>query len=72
MEFEKSAARMKEIADIMENGEVTLEESIRLFDESVKIAKECVDILSRTKGKITVLKKESDQIFEQPFEEREE
>ncbi|MCS6838462.1 MAG: exodeoxyribonuclease VII small subunit [Bdellovibrionaceae bacterium] len=41
MEFEKKLKRLEEIVQKMEKGELALEESLRLFEEGVKLSREC-------------------------------
>ena len=56
MEIEKSLARLEEISKKLEEG-VSLDESLKLYEEGVKLAKTCLDNLEQTKGKITEIKK---------------
>lgn len=41
MDFEKKLGRLEEIVQKMEKGELQLEESLKLFEEGVKLSREC-------------------------------
>jgi exodeoxyribonuclease VII small subunit len=56
--FEEKLKRLEQISEILESGEVQLEESISLFEEGIKLSKECLTILENAELKITQLKKE--------------
>ena len=45
MTFEKSMARLEEIVKRMENGDVSLEESLELFQEGTALAASCGKLL---------------------------
>ncbi|MEP0861194.1 MAG: exodeoxyribonuclease VII small subunit [Ignavibacterium sp.] len=56
--FEEKLKRLEQISEILESGDVKLEESISLFEEGIKLSKECLAILENAELKITKLKKE--------------
>ena len=62
MNFEEGNKELQEIVKKLENGNLSIEESINLFEKGVKIAKECNEILTNAKGKITILKQEIQDI----------
>lgn len=72
MEFEKATAKLSEIVEKLDSKGVTLEESIALFEEGVNVSKDCIDILKQARGKITVIRRQMDEIFEQPLDGGEE
>lgn len=41
MDFEKKLGRLEEIVQKMERGDLALEESLKLFEEGVKLSREC-------------------------------
>jgi exodeoxyribonuclease VII small subunit len=55
MDFEKKLGRLEEIVDKMENGELTLEDSLKLFEEGVKLSRECNTQLSEAEQKVKLL-----------------
>lgn len=63
MDFEKSMKRLEEIVESLEVGNIPLEESVKLYEEGMKLSKECQDKLSKAERKIYILKNgvEADQ-----------
>ena len=53
--FAEMAARLEEIANILEKGDCPLEDAIKLYDESKKLSFSCVEILNNAKQKIEVV-----------------
>lgn len=60
--FEDKLIRLEEIAASLESGDLGLEDSIQLFDEGVKLSKECLSILDNAELKITKLKNDLNKI----------
>ncbi|MCX7797250.1 MAG: exodeoxyribonuclease VII small subunit [Melioribacter sp.] len=56
--FEESLKRLQEISEILEKGEVSLEESLKLYEEGINLAKFCYNTLKEAELKITELKKQ--------------
>ncbi len=55
MDFEKKLARLEEIVVKMESGNLSLEDSLKLFEEGVKNSRECQKQLSEAEEKVKVL-----------------
>ncbi len=55
MDFEKNLVRLEEIVGKMERGELSLDESLKLFEEGVKLSKECHQRLSEAENKVRIL-----------------
>lgn len=53
--FEKSMERLEEIANELENDDLTLDESVKKFEEGMKISKDCKKLLDEAEKKITIL-----------------
>lgn len=68
MEFEKAYDKLIEIRDKLDTPEITLDESIKLYSESVEYTKICLDKLKETDGKISVIKAELDKLVEKPLD----
>jgi exodeoxyribonuclease VII small subunit len=56
--FESSLQRLQEISDILEKGEIGLEESIKLYEEGINLAKNCYSTLKDAELKVTEIKKQ--------------
>lgn len=55
MDFEKKLNRLESIVAKMESNEQTLEESIKLFEEGVKLSQACHKELEQAEQKVQVL-----------------
>ena len=56
--FDKQMKDLADIAEKLENGDLSLEESFKLFDEGTKLAAKCEKKLNEYKSKIEIIKKE--------------
>jgi exodeoxyribonuclease VII small subunit len=61
MDFEKKLSRLEEIVEKMESGEMPLEESLKLFEEGVKLSRECNVQLADAEQKVKLLLSVDDQ-----------
>jgi len=55
MDFEKKLARLEELVGKMESGEMSLEDSLKSFEEGVKLSRECNTQLSQAEQKVKML-----------------
>ncbi len=58
--FEDALARLEQIVAQIEEGEVSLEESIEKYAEGIKLIKQCRGILDSAEKKIQILAKADD------------
>ncbi len=59
MGFEKKLKRLEEIVEKMETGDLSLDDSLKSFEEGVKLSKECHVQLSEAEQKVKLLVKEN-------------
>ncbi len=55
MAFEKKLKRLEEIVEKMEEGEISLDDSLKLFEEGVKLSRECGKELTEAEQKVKIL-----------------
>lgn len=55
MSFEKKLSRLEEVVMKMEKGELGLDESLKLFEEGVKLSRECQSLLGEAEAKVQQL-----------------
>ena len=68
--FEKSIEELEEIVRRLENGDATLDESLTLFEQGVKLAKSCQKMLDEAEIKVSVLTSNPDgSVGEREFTE---
>lgn len=71
--FETSLSRLEEIVTELEGGELPLEQSLKLFEEGIKLARICNVRLEEAERKVEILLKDkAGKMTAKPFEEEEE
>ena len=55
MNFEETMAELEKTVKLLENGDVSLDESIELFEKGIKLSKACSKMLDEAEKKVTVL-----------------
>lgn len=58
--FEDSLKQLETIVNQLEKGDLPLEESIKLFEEGIRLSSVCKDELDAAEGKVQVLLKQRD------------
>lgn len=58
--FESSLKELEKIVRGLEEGDLSLEESLKLFEDGVRISRECQERLSQAERRIEVLLKDGD------------
>ena len=58
--FEEMMQNLETIAKDLESGDLSLDDSVKKFEEGMKISKECSKILEDAEKKITILTKDSE------------
>lgn len=66
--FEESMKKLEEIVGELENGNLNLDESVNKFEEGMKIAKQCNNILESAEKKITILLEKDGELKEENFD----
>ncbi|BBA50200.1 MULTISPECIES: exodeoxyribonuclease VII small subunit [Fusobacterium] len=61
--FEDNLLEVDEIIEKLENGELTLTESIKEYENAMKLLKKSSDLLNKAEGKILKVTEESDNIL---------
>ncbi len=55
MDFEKKLGRLEEIVQKMEKGDLALDESLKMFEEGVRLSRECQTRLTEAEEKVKKL-----------------
>ncbi|UCC69797.1 MAG: exodeoxyribonuclease VII small subunit [Armatimonadota bacterium] len=66
--FEKALARLEEIAEQLESGELRLEKAIALAEEGLKLSQFCEKQLTQAEGKIEQLVERMGAVGAEPME----
>lgn len=67
LNFEEAMKQLEEIANVLENGNLSLDESVNKFEEGMKLSKKCNDYLDNAEKKITMLINNGDEVQEENF-----
>ena len=62
--FESALTRLEAIVESLESGKVSLDEAVELYEEGIRLSKECADKLKATELKIKKLAKSAGGDFE--------
>ena len=66
--FEEKIKELDQITKQLEKGDLTLDESVAVFEKGMKLSKECNQILEEAEKRITILlKKEEGEVEEEEF-----
>ncbi len=70
--FEAAMARLEEIVQQLESGDLPLEQSLKLFEEGTKLARICHKRLEEAERRVEILLKDKNGVIKaEPFEEEE-
>ena len=67
MTYEEAIKNLEEISAKLSSDVVSLDEAVKLFEESTKLSKICFDTIKNVESKVSVIKKELNEIKEKPF-----
>ncbi len=65
--FEQALMRLEHIVKELESGEATLEESLVLFEEGVRLSSVCSSLLKNAKQKVEILIESADGVKTETF-----
>lgn len=71
MSFEESLTELEGIVDKLEKGQLSLDESLMLFEKGIKLVRECNTKLKSAQQKVEKLILENGDIKSEPFEVQE-
>jgi exodeoxyribonuclease VII small subunit len=71
--FEDALARLEEIVKELESGDLPLEQSLKMFEEGIKLSRVCNKRLEEAERRVEILLKDkAGTIVAQPFQEEKE
>mgnify|MGYP000977595938 CR=1 FL=1 len=69
LSFEQAMKELEDIVRKLEDGELTLEESINLFQNGVKLSNQCSKMLDEVEHKVSILIKDKNgEVVERDFD----
>jgi exodeoxyribonuclease VII small subunit len=60
IKFEKALSRLETIVTELEVGELSLDDSLKIFEEGVKLSKTCLKMLDDAERKVEILVQDKD------------
>ena len=69
--FETALSRLEQITEELEDGELSLENSLKKFDEGIKLAGYCTEQLSDARAKVEILLEKDGKLEATPFDGQE-
>ena len=66
--FEDCLQQLEKIVEQLERGDLPLEQSLKLFEEGVRLSNSCRHELEAAEGKVEILIKQGGKLQAEPFE----
>ena len=60
LKFEDAMARLETIVSELEKGDLPLDESLKIFEEGIRLSKSCLKMLDETERKVEILVQEKE------------
>lgn len=64
IDFEESMEKLEKIAKELESDDLSLNDSVKKFEEGMKISQDCKKVLDEAEKKITILIDDTEQDFD--------
>lgn len=62
MNIEQLLKQLQSTVEKLEKGDLSMEQSLKLFEEGVELTEKCFSALEKTKGKLNILKQRIEEI----------
>lgn len=67
--FESALSRLEQITEELEDGELSLDKSLKKFDEGIQLARFCNEQLDEARAKVELLLEKDGKLESVPFNE---
>ena len=67
IDFEASLGQLEKLVDQMEEGELSLEDSLKAFEAGVKLTRDCQQALKEAEQKVNLLMEQNGELISEPF-----
>jgi len=71
IDFEASLSQLEQLVEQMEDGELSLEESLKAFESGIKLTRECQQALTEAEQKVQLLMEKNGELVTEPFDTQE-
>ena len=66
--FEGAMARLEAIVSALEEGKVSLEESLKMYEEGVELLRQCTRHIQEGRARVEVLTRQGEEMLPVPYE----
>ncbi|MBF7731007.1 exodeoxyribonuclease VII small subunit [Pseudomonas sp. N040] len=66
-DFEHALAELQTLVERLENGELSLEDSLTTFEQGIRLSRECQSALLQAEQKVQLLLERDGELSEAPF-----
>jgi exodeoxyribonuclease VII small subunit len=70
--FEEALEKLEEIVKKMESGDLTLDESLKAFEEGIRLSRLCAQKIDEAERRVEILLKTQEGFDVKPFKEKDE
>ena len=68
IDFEQSLADLQALVERLENGELSLEDSLTAFEQGISLTRDCQSALAQAEQKVQVLLERDGELAAEPFD----
>ncbi|MFJ2985780.1 MULTISPECIES: exodeoxyribonuclease VII small subunit [unclassified Pseudomonas] len=68
IDFEQSLADLQALVERLENGELSLEDSLAAFEQGIALTRDCQGALAQAEQKVQILLERDGELAAQPFD----
>lgn len=68
LDFEKQLESLESLVEVLETGNLSLEDSLKSFEQGIKVARECQEALKQAEQKVELLTRQGGELLSEPFE----
>ena len=68
IDFEQSLADLQALVERLENGELSLEDSLTAFEQGIRLTRDCPGALTQAEQKVQILLERDGELAAEPFD----
>ncbi|WP_079204589.1 MULTISPECIES: exodeoxyribonuclease VII small subunit [Pseudomonas] len=68
LDFEQSLTDLQNLVERLENGELSLEDSLTAFEQGIRLTRDCQTALAQAEQKVQILMERDGELEEAPFD----
>ncbi|ARU87158.1 exodeoxyribonuclease VII small subunit [Pseudomonas sp. M30-35] len=68
VDFEQSLTELQSLVERLENGEMSLEDSLTAFEQGIRLTRDCQAALTQAEQKVSLLLERNGELEEAPFD----